>query len=172
MENIGITRQKVSHSPPSGANSFSVHTYPFKTLPLLQSHIQPHFAIAALGMLLHNQGTVPQTRLNELIAMYPSVRKIFRLYVTWKIAANSQENLEVCLKNKTYAPPAEDGSEVDELASESDGDSDCTVPRRIKEKRLRGRSQRLTKRSRATQTDNCGSTTMRGLDYENGVEPD
>ena len=140
MDDVGVVHQ--IESSPTSRDSFTNHVYPFKTLPLIKSHVHPQFAIVAIGKLLYTPSIVTKPLPDKLLDEFPTVKKVYELYGTWASAAGTPEFLELCLGDKSYAPLPKD--EVDELASESDGDSTATAPRRIRERRpTQGIAQKL-----------------------------
>ena len=66
-------------TPPSPTH-YSIHLYPFKTLPLLKSHIHPKFTIFDAGSKL---SVLKIDLIKKLINAFPSLATIMDLYAAW-----------------------------------------------------------------------------------------
>ena len=49
MEAVGIFCRKVEDSTGTNADDFEVHSFPYKTLPVIKSHLLPHYVIYNAG---------------------------------------------------------------------------------------------------------------------------
>ncbi|KJA24364.1 hypothetical protein HYPSUDRAFT_214559 [Hypholoma sublateritium FD-334 SS-4] len=52
MEGVGIFRRKVEDSTGTNAEDFEVHPFPYNTLPVITSHLLPHYVIYNAGKKL------------------------------------------------------------------------------------------------------------------------
>jgi hypothetical protein len=75
LEDQHITRRDDNINPP-----WRVHTFPFNTLPPLQSHLQPKFVIFDAGRKLKDK---PDLLIKTLAKDYPSIFQIENLYNAW-----------------------------------------------------------------------------------------
>jgi hypothetical protein len=94
----------------------NVHTYPFKTLPLLQSHLHPEFVLIDAGRKLLNLKTDP---LNKIFEDFPITIKVIDLYEAWTrpITDNNVDN------DPSYNPP-KNGDDDDDSDSDDPNDGD------------------------------------------------
>ncbi|KAF5326005.1 hypothetical protein D9611_000520 [Ephemerocybe angulata] len=126
MEHVGITYQH--ERPPTSNECFTTHVYPFKTLPLLISHIQPKFVLMAFARLIAY--IVPKPHLRDLVKEYPQLSRVRRLYSRWV-----RDLPEQALADPSFVPEAlNEVDEADEDCPEedvSDGDSVVTDPCRL-----------------------------------------
>lgn len=69
-------------SPPgqTGHDHLSIHTYPFRTLPFLSSHLRPEFAILEAGRQLDHLSESERARLIEQV---PLLEQISNIYSAW-----------------------------------------------------------------------------------------
>lgn len=66
------------------ARTGTVHYYPYHTLPLLESHLHPKFAIFNAGSKLKKLETPESfSKLETLFDKYPGLEKTLRLYDAW-----------------------------------------------------------------------------------------
>lgn len=61
-------------------DGYVTHVHPFTTLPSLKSHLHPKFAIVNAGRKLQR---LEDIEMQNLIAEYPSLEKINKLYSAW-----------------------------------------------------------------------------------------
>ena len=96
-----ITCQHIIDTPIS-TDHFSIHLYPFKTLPLLKSHIHPKFDIFNAGAKLIDLTAVDVSKLVEDI---PGLSSIITLQDAWtrKLAENE-------LNDPTFNLPKDNGN--------------------------------------------------------------
>ena len=82
MEEVVIVR--IDSIPTDGApisrDQFTTHTYPFNTLPLLESHIHPKFVIINAGIKLER---FDNTVIDKLVKDFPGVSSLRTLYNLW-----------------------------------------------------------------------------------------
>jgi len=126
------------------------HSYPYSSLPLLESHLHPKFAIYDAGMKLKNL-LFNREYLIEALANYPSLSKIQDLYRGWNQIPpiHAQED-------KTYVDPdfvlafgSQDGS--GDGKGDGKGDSDDPIdkdyyvgqPKRTRKRTILGRGDGL-----------------------------
>ena len=77
-----------------------VHTYPYSSLPTLESHVHPKFIIFDAGRKLRTLMIENSDVLKNVIDHYPSLSKVQNLYRAW-----IQEPPKISLKDKTYINP-------------------------------------------------------------------
>jgi hypothetical protein len=114
MEKITFTRQN-EDSENLSANNFTVHVYPFNTLPVLVSHIQPKFVIMATTRAVSNlEGDATRA----LIRQIPTLETILRLSSAWTnfIPDHAKED-------RSYWPPYDPGP-TDDTGGEGNGGGD------------------------------------------------
>jgi hypothetical protein len=120
-----------------------IHRYPYSTLPRLECHVHPKFAIFDAGMklnkLLHRDDPKSSETLKNVLKGYPTLNKIQNLYRVWMYKPPNN-----ALNDITYVDP--DMELVfcpPEVKSKSDSDSDSdgseyAQPRRTKTDAGRG----------------------------------
>jgi hypothetical protein len=69
-------------NPPSPTD-YSIHGYPFDSLPLLKSHLHPKFAMYDAGRKLEKVKINPN-EINRLQHLFPSLSSIVAVYDAWK----------------------------------------------------------------------------------------
>jgi hypothetical protein len=126
MEDIWLTRQNEQH--PLTPQSLENHVYPFHTLPKVTSHLHPKFAIFMLGHLLN---AAPGKARVAVYNHWPTTDKVMSIWAKWVKQVPPH-----AFSDPTYIDPNAQKEEEEEGMSildgwESDGDSDCTRPRRI-----------------------------------------
>ncbi|KAH6892776.1 hypothetical protein BKA70DRAFT_1440579 [Coprinopsis sp. MPI-PUGE-AT-0042] len=128
MENLALMRQ-IKH--PAQANGFETHLHPFQQFPKIVSHIHPRFAIMALA---RSARTVRSPGLRDVCQIFPSIKKLMIVASSWTRMLPPENILE---EDPTYMDPevvaASRDDDDDETFEgyETDGDSICTVPRRM-----------------------------------------
>ncbi|KAH6890704.1 hypothetical protein BKA70DRAFT_1572342 [Coprinopsis sp. MPI-PUGE-AT-0042] len=127
MDNVALTRQS---KHPASAGGFETHLYPYPDFPRIVSHIHPRFAIMGFA---HNVEAIPSAALRSLCQAFPIVKKLLAVSSAWKRMLPPEE---VLMADPTYMDPEVVNNDEDEEEEqidgyESDGDSICTVPRRI-----------------------------------------
>jgi hypothetical protein len=111
MEMLRISRNNsISPNTTPSNRDFITHVYPFKTLPLLKSHLHPKYAIVNAGRKMQTLETV--AHIQALVAEYPSLSQINHLYSAWLRRPPPHSK-----NDPTYNPP-DDGGDDD------DGDDD------------------------------------------------
>jgi hypothetical protein len=80
-----------------------VHSYPYSTLPRLECHVHPKFAIFEAGMklndLLRHEDGKSCEALKNVLERHPSLKKIQILYRVWMYTPNNAS------EDKTYVDP-------------------------------------------------------------------
>ncbi|KAH6890706.1 hypothetical protein BKA70DRAFT_1234566 [Coprinopsis sp. MPI-PUGE-AT-0042] len=127
MEDIALMRQ-TTH--PAKAKGVETHLHPYHDFPKIVSHIHPKFAIMGFA---HNAETIESSALRNLCKALPIVKKLMALSCCWKRMLPPRDTLQA---DPTYVDPElveldEDGYDDNSDGYETDGDSICTVPRRI-----------------------------------------
>jgi hypothetical protein len=79
MEKVAFMRQNEDPETLS-TNNFTVHVYPFNTLPVLVSHIHPKFVILATAQAVANQ---EEDATQALVQRFPTLGTILRLSLAW-----------------------------------------------------------------------------------------
>lgn len=85
MQSFTITRQNNIMTP----NDVTIHFHPFRTLPLLESHLRPEFVMLEVGRKLKKYRKLARTSEGVLIALevvtthWPFVTKIENIYEAW-----------------------------------------------------------------------------------------
>ena len=79
MEKEPILHQDITDTPLSTGH-FSFHLYPFKTLPLLKSHIHPKFVIFNAGAKLADLATAD---ISKLVENFPGLSSVITIYDAW-----------------------------------------------------------------------------------------
>jgi hypothetical protein len=112
-----------------------IHRYPYSSLPLLECHVHPKFAIFDAGRKLKKMlfgDHLVKDALRRALEDYPSLLKIQRLYRAW-----IQDPPSIALEDKTYVNPefilvySEDGS-GDDHSNDSDYDHANGQPKRTR----------------------------------------
>ena len=106
MEDVAIMFQQTV-TQPLATEHFQVHVHPFDTLPLLPSHIRPHFVIYQAGTALDKLHIEEGIRIVE---ENPLLRKVVALYDAWRTdpPAGVMDN-----KDFNPDPPLEEDEEDD-----------------------------------------------------------
>ncbi|TEB33983.1 hypothetical protein FA13DRAFT_1812521 [Coprinellus micaceus] len=100
MDDVGVVHQ--NESPPTSGNSFTNHVYPFKTLPLIKSHVHPQFAIVAIGKVLYTPSVMTKPLRQKLFAEFPAVKKVYELYGSWTSTADTPAALKYSNSTATH----------------------------------------------------------------------
>ncbi|EKM76556.1 hypothetical protein AGABI1DRAFT_108650 [Agaricus bisporus var. burnettii JB137-S8] len=82
MESYPILRQN-DHAPPLNKDQYTLHFYPFNTLPLFRSHLHPKFAIYELGRMFDGLTDKDQAAADAAVLSYPELDIIYRIYLRW-----------------------------------------------------------------------------------------
>ena len=98
-----------SKTPGSDGEDFIVHKYPYKSFPLLQSHLHPQFVIFDSGRKLKK---LEAAVLKKLADDTPSLLNVVQLHSAWMEPPGE----EVQDKDLSYQPPV-----VESLSSDSGG---------------------------------------------------
>ena len=117
MKGIAFSRQN-DYSGPVSVDNFTVHVYPFNTLPVLVSHIHPKFVIMATAKTVFRQ---EQDAIQALIQQFPTLETILKLSLAWRnfIPRRAKED-------RSYWPPYDPSSTDDEGNGDDDkDDKDC-----------------------------------------------
>ncbi len=126
MEDNVITRQDDPQTT-GQKKSVTTHHYPFKTLPIIKSHLHPKFAIVNAGQKIQKLGTTNGKNYLRMITDYPILGDVMRVYTAWLLAADLDD------KNFNVPPiPLLDlggDSGVDDGDNDDDSDYDNrTIP--------------------------------------------
>ena len=147
-----------------------IHTYPYSSLPVLESHVHPKFVVFNAGMkmrklVLEGKSAV----LKKPFEDYPSLTKIQYLYRNW-----IQELPKFALKDKTYVDPELElvyDCEFDDDIGDGNGDdphdndSDYDEPMRTRTTLGRGDGFYLRRRTRSVvQAEQARSNEDNGFD--------
>ena len=114
MERIPITRQNERPGVMS-ANNFTVHFYPFDTLPVLVSHIHPKFVIKATAEAVTSQ---TEDISQPLIQQFPILDMIVKLSLAWNNSTPDRAK-----EDRSYMSP-HDPSSTDDSDDEGNGSDD------------------------------------------------
>ncbi|PPQ72838.1 hypothetical protein CVT24_012884 [Panaeolus cyanescens] len=123
MEDVYITRQ--SFDVDGISNGVAVHEFPFEDFPIVDSHINPKFAILHLGAILFQDLDVKIKQ--SLLKRYPHLQDIENLFSAWTTAPPHGAFIDI-----TYIFPRsfwDFGNYYATLQSGTD-DQDHTTPRR------------------------------------------
>ncbi|KAF7759879.1 hypothetical protein Agabi119p4_11574 [Agaricus bisporus var. burnettii] len=82
MESYPILRQN-DHARPLNKDQYTLHFYPFNTLPLFRSHLHPKFAIYELGRKFDGLTDKDQAAADAAVLSYPELDIIYRIYLRW-----------------------------------------------------------------------------------------
>jgi hypothetical protein len=158
-EDVEITRQRVVREIGDDASDVTtLHGYPYKTLPNLESHLHPKFAIFDAGRKLKNltqQSDKPLPEIRDLLINYPALYMIQNLYNAWvqKVPANA-------LRELSYI----DNSKVEEFPPYDDIDRDTNYYGRIALEDGPSNRPRTRSLAAAVRNDNAGEDgTVHGL---------
>lgn len=111
MESIAFMRQNENPGTLTPSN-FTVHVYPFTTLPDLISHIHPKFVIMATGRALFH---LEEDAREALLQKFPTLTTILNLSMAWSSILVDRTRME---EDRSYWPPYNPGLT-------NDGDSGC-----------------------------------------------
>ncbi|PPR01850.1 hypothetical protein CVT24_001738 [Panaeolus cyanescens] len=122
MEDIYIARQSTDNS-----QEVIIHEYPFKTLPVLTSHVHPKYVILHLGQILCS-GLVGSTA-HYIMEKYPWLELVEALYIRWVAAIPRNAD-----QDPTYAQhyPQDDVQSLSSLSHSTSTASFRTPLRRIR----------------------------------------
>ncbi|KAF7983060.1 hypothetical protein HWV62_23957 [Athelia sp. TMB] len=140
---------------PLQASHVSTHVHPFQTLPLLNSHLRPHFVIFEAGRRLQALSPIV---LFEFMRQNPLLEKIACIYHAWvKIPPEGAE------KDESFVPPSPPSDEY----SETDEDENTQAHRRARgNKQSRPQTQSLVSHNRKKRK--LGNQ-RKGADYTSDV---
>lgn len=148
-------------SEPISSEHYSLHAYPFNTLPLLESHLHPRFAIFNAGYKLQDMLQTRPESFFQLIDDYPSLSTIKALYGAWILPPP-----DVAYTDPTFINDDGDDDEGDDggdgdgdfqIDDDDDDDGDTqTTPARIGELVVRKKRKR-----KATAVKPAGSSKKR-----------
>lgn len=131
-----VTRQDVDAIPSDElkyTENFSIHSYPFDTLPLLESHLQPKFVIYNAGEKLAVLG---HRLYDKLIDSFPGLSSSFSLilslYAAWTLPPPDDAGED---SSYVSADDDDDGDDGDG-DSDDDDDLDYTLPGRPKRRKV------------------------------------
>jgi len=124
-------RAKMTLKQPAKKKSVTTHHYPFKTLPIIKSHLHPKFAIVNAGQKIQKLGTTNGKIFGRVVTDYPILGDVMRVYTAWLRPAD--------LDDKSFhvppVPPLDliggDGGGDDGDDGDDDDDSDYdnrTIP--------------------------------------------
>lgn len=82
INELAINRQNTIPSNKSDED-FTRHHYPFSTLPLLKSHIRPHYVIFNAGLKLFWLSKHDSRKCDSLVTEFPTLGTIISLYKAW-----------------------------------------------------------------------------------------
>ncbi|EKM78401.1 hypothetical protein AGABI1DRAFT_114689 [Agaricus bisporus var. burnettii JB137-S8] len=82
MKQNRILRQN-EHAPPPNKDQFTIHFYPFDTLPPIRSHLHPKFVIFELGRKFHELVEKDSAAANAAVSSYPILDRVHRIYAAW-----------------------------------------------------------------------------------------
>jgi hypothetical protein len=114
MEGIAFLRQN-EYPGTLSADKFTVHIYPFNTLPVLVTHIHPKFVIMATTKAVSRQ---EQGAIQALIHQFPTLEMILKLSPAWRNFIPQRVK-----EDRLYWPPY-DPSLTDDSDDEGNGGDD------------------------------------------------
>lgn len=115
------TQKLYREDSPESGSGFTRHFHPFKTLPPLQSHIRPQFAIFDAGLKLKKL-QVHVTVLKQLVDETPGLVDVIDLYKAWTMDPPAGHDQDLSYK---ALPVNESLSSGDDFVDdERDGDYD------------------------------------------------
>ena len=119
-------RTPPSSQPKTGRKQFSMHTYPFRTLPFLPSHLRPEFAILEAGRQLHH---LPEAERAQFIRQVPLLEQISNIYSAWttQLPPHAMEDESFASKPMPLDPSQPNILEDDALSTAPG----CTSPGRF-----------------------------------------
>ncbi|KZP19577.1 hypothetical protein FIBSPDRAFT_559317 [Athelia psychrophila] len=118
MRETWISRQDVVPAAglPLRLDYISSHLHPFTTLPQLESHLRPHFAIFEAGRKLAKLAGLNPAALLDALADCPLLDKIITIYAAWIRARPSKVKHDVA---SAPALPREEPDIEDDAETES-----------------------------------------------------
>jgi hypothetical protein len=128
-------------NPGSDGEDFIVHKYPFRSLPLLRSHLRPQFVIFDSGRKLKN---LKAAVLKKLADDIPSLLKVVQLYSAWMEPPEEEKQGEQD-EDLSYQPLV-----VESLSSDSGGFVDDEKDTDYEPNSRDGRRSKKRKLSRQT----------------------
>ncbi|KAF7759613.1 hypothetical protein Agabi119p4_11308 [Agaricus bisporus var. burnettii] len=114
-----IIRQN-EHAPPPNRDQFTLHFYPFDTLPSFRSHLHPKFAIFELGRKFTKLTERNPTAADAALSSYPILHVIQFLYLLWLHPGEDKSSFE---EWKKKGNPDGDGDRQSESSSRTGYDS-------------------------------------------------
>ncbi|XP_006455583.1 hypothetical protein AGABI2DRAFT_180559 [Agaricus bisporus var. bisporus H97] len=114
-----IIRQN-EHAPPPNGDQFTLHFYPFDTLPSFRSHLHPKFAIFELGRKFIELIERNPTAANAAFSSYPILHTIRIIYLAWSHLGVDKSLFE---EWKKKGNPDRDGDRQSESSSRTGYDS-------------------------------------------------
>jgi len=88
---LGMRMRQISrleHVSSDGVPFFTTHTFPFDTLPLLESHLQPKFVIYNSGKKLEDSDNISFEFITQ---KFPFAKMMWSLYKAWSRAGRQME---------------------------------------------------------------------------------
>ena len=129
MQQIIIVHQDLIPPPGQsqvGPKQMSMHTYPFRTLPFLSSHLRPEFAILEAGRQLYH---LPEAERIQFIRQVPLLEQISNIYSAWttQLPPHAMEDESFTSRLIPLDPSQPNVLEDDALSTTSG----CTFPGRF-----------------------------------------
>jgi hypothetical protein len=146
MRPYPILRQK-EPTPLPNKDQFTLHLYPFQTLPPFRSHLHPKFAIFELGRKFHLLLNKDVVAAKEAASFYPSLHRVRQIYTTWSV-------------------PPKGLSSFDDWMKQSDSDGDGDRQSESSSKTGYDSLRKGVKRRRTRNADEQGSPTPAGRNSE------
>jgi hypothetical protein len=125
MKTQWIFRLKPGAAAPPNITDFDLHTYPFDSIPLIESHLHPNFVIFDAGEKLRN---LEPENYNTLSQTFPALKNCFQnleqLYQAWTrpLSPKQLQELKVHIPSNDDKRYDDDGDGEDDGEDEGDGD--------------------------------------------------
>ena len=169
MEAVGIFRRKVEGNTGTNAEDFEVHPFPYKTLPIIKSHLLPHYVIYNAGKKMSAMQQDPEVYKNFLKTnthieqLSERALKTTNLFHRW---VQARELPLDWLENgplSTRSPPTHSSQAPTEarrqLKRAATGGGSPTMSKRAKKEGGQGKQQQQAQEQQA-QDDLDGSTLL------------
>lgn len=112
MESSSDAKDANMESSPD--SDYRIHRYPFKTLPLLESHLHPKFVIFEGGRKLESLSLVLKGQ--ETFNDFPTLTALTELYNAWKASPTAEEQEQ----DSSYNVPVDSNGGDDDDDDDSD----------------------------------------------------
>ena len=154
MENVSILRQDGTSPNPNATSSYTIHCHPYTTLPPLESHVRPEFAIFALGKILREDRERTLEKRVQLFDDNPILHEVVLLHKMWCTYAKSPQAFQrTCLKDPTYVNTSTQHS-VHVVAGYTVKNRAGTPPKRIQKAVFKPNPTTVTTKRRRSASDN------------------